>query len=496
MKLTLKLVFAVIALIVLILGTDAYFSVQRESEFLDKELERKAYRIGNALKELVSNEWQARGPDAALAVIQEADRRETIVKIRWVWLDATANDRDQPQASPEMVNQVTGREIMSVRYRNAEGKSVLLTYFTMNLGKRTGAIELSEPLSGIDDFVRDSIHRKIILMITVVLATFGLMLLLGIWQVGWPLERLTEKARRAGSGDLSEPLTLKSRDELSELAETLNQMCDQLAASRQQAHDEAEGRIATIEQLRHADRLRTVGQLASGVAHELGTPLNVVSGRASLIMSGRLEPSAVVESAEIIKSQAERMTGIIRKLLDFSRSGTSRKIDLDLMLIIRETVKILEPLSMKHGVDILVREPESDIAGQTTANVDPSQIQQVLTNLIVNAIQATPSGGRVTISLTKRRTHAPTEHSKSDESYFCVTIEDTGHGIADDVRNRIFEPFVTTKDIGEGTGLGLSIAYGIIQEHGGWIDVDSKVGFGSRFDVYLPERGASCPIES
>ena len=496
MKLTLKLVFAVIALIVPILGADAYFSVQRESKFLDQELERKAYRIGNALKELVANEWQSRGPDAALAVIQEADRREKIVKIRWVWFDASAGDRYQPQASAETVGQVTGREILTVRYRNTEGNPVLLTYFTMNLDKRQGAIELSEPLSGIEEFVRDSIQRKVVLVMTVVLGTLGMMLLVGIWQVGWPLEKLTDKARRAGSGDLSEPLKLNTHDELSELAATLNQMCDQLVASRQKVTDEAEARIATIEQLRHADRLRTVGQLASGVAHELGTPLNVVSGRASLIMSGRLGTDAIVESAEIIKSQSERMTSIIRKLLDFSRSGTSRKIDLDLMLIIRETVKILEPLSMKHGVEIHVREPDSPIVGQTTANIDPSQIQQVLTNLIVNAIQATPSGGRVTISLTKRQTHPPTEKHQPDEDYFCLTVEDTGQGIAAEIKNRIFEPFVTTKDIGEGTGLGLSIAYGIVQEHGGWIDVESKEGFGSRFDVYLPERGVSCPTVS
>lgn len=496
MKLTLKLVFAVIALIVPILAADAYFSVRRESEFLDKELERKAYRIGNALKELVANEWQSRGPDAALAVIQEADRREKIVTIRWVWLDATAGDRYHPQVSRETVDQVTGREIMSVRYRNSEGNSVLLTYFTMNLGKRTGAIELSEPVSGIDEFVRDSIHRKIVLVITVVCATLGFTLLLGIWQVGWPLQKLTDKARRAGSGDLTGPIELKTRDELSELAHTLNQMCDQLAVSQQNAHDQAEARIATIEQLRHADRLRTVGQLASGVAHELGTPLNVVSGRASLIISGRLASDAVVESAEIIKSQAERMTSIIRKLLDFSRSGTSRKIDLDLMLIIRETVKILEPLGSKHGVSVLVREPDSSLADQTKAQIDPNQIQQVLTNLIVNAIQATPSGGRVTVSLTRRRTHAPNDSPTNIGEYFCISVEDTGQGIAEDIRNRIFEPFVTTKDIGEGTGLGLSIAYGIVQEHGGWIDVDSKLGFGSRFDVYLPERGTACPAES
>ena len=269
-------------------------------------------------------------------------------------------------------------------------------------------------------------------------------------------------------------------------------MCERLAESQQRVHHETEARIATIEQLRHADRLRTVGQLASGVAHELGTPLNVVTGRASLISSGRLAPEAIVESAGIIKSQAERMAGIIRQLLDFSRSGSPHRVRADLLLIVRETVQILDPLSRKHGVQLLVTESSQPMS----ACVDTGQIQQVLTNLVVNAIQATPSGGRVTIGITKEHRQPPATEGSPPSDYFCLAVVDTGQGIAEDVRDRLFEPFVTTKDVGQGTGLGLSIAYGIVREHGGWIDVQSKIGHGSQFRVFLPEGTEACQGES
>jgi signal transduction histidine kinase len=131
-----------------------------------------------------------------------------------------------------------------------------------------------------------------------------------------------------------------------------------------------------------------------------------------------------------------------------------------------------------------------------TACVDSGQIQQVLTNLIVNAIQATPSGGRVTVAVTKEHGQSPLGAPSYSGDCFCLSVADTGHGIAEDVRERLFEPFVTTKDVGQGTGLGLSIAYGIVQEHGGWVDVKSEVGRGSLFRVYLPERREACRGES
>jgi signal transduction histidine kinase len=181
------------------------------------------------------------------------------------------------------------------------------------------------------------------------------------------------------------------------------------------------------------------------------------------------------------------MAEIIRQLLDFSRRAEPHRTQVDLQLIVRNTVQILQPLSRKHEIELVV----ADQPQPATTWVDIGQIQQVLTNLVVNAIQATPPRGSVTISIAYDKQLTETREGCPPGDYFCLSVADTGHGIPQELLDRLFEPFVTTKDIGQGTGLGLSIAYGIVREHGGWIDVQSEVGRGSLFRVYLPVRNAA-----
>ena len=125
------------------------------------------------------------------------------------------------------------------------------------------------------------------------------------------------------------------------------------------------------------------------------------------------------------------------------------------------------------------------------ASVDPDQIQQVLTNLMVNAIQAMPDGGAVQVAIRRERARPPEDHEADQGDYFCIEVKDEGEGIPQEDLPHLFEPFFTTKEVGEGTGLGLSIAYGIVLEHGGWIDVASQPGQGSRFLAYLPQESST-----
>jgi signal transduction histidine kinase len=300
------------------------------------------------------------------------------------------------------------------------------------------------------------------------------------------LKQLIDKTRRIGAGDLTKPIRLRSRDELGELAESLNRMCDQLAESRASVERETAGRIAAMEQLRHADRLKTVGRLASGMAHELGTPLNVVSGRAGLIASGRLSTEEAVESASAIKQEADKMTAIIRQLLDFARRSAPHRASVDLRQVVRQTANLLTGIAERRGVAISV----ADLSQPAPVNVDVGQIQQVLSNLVVNATHAMPDGGNVRLSIHRQRARPPREHEGSEGDYCRVDVRDEGVGINEEDVPHVFEPFFTTKELGEGTGLGLSIAYGIVREHGGWIDVTSRPGEGSCFSVYLPEESS------
>lgn len=502
MKLTLKLVSLLTLVIVAALVLDGYLTLQRETVFLRSELERKAYRVGTALEHLIADAWRSSGRERALTLIAAASEQDDSLRIRWVWLDVHQSNVEaasgpqaprrntQPERFEPLVETGRLRPVLSGQHAHFEavdyrGQRLLVSYFRVNVtDSRPGAIELSESLQPIDDFVSASVRRQFVLAAVILIAGAALTAALGIALIGRPLQELTAKAHRAGDGDLSGAIELRGRNELTELADTLNQMCDNLATSRQQVRDETEARIRTLEELRHADRLRTVGQLASGVAHELGTPLNVVSGRAALIEGGRLSDEDVKASAGIIRSQAERMTKIIRQLLDFSRRSPVERADVELKSLIAETVEVLQPLAGKHHVELTIAHPDET---SLPAFVDAGQMQQVLTNLIVNALQATPDGGRVTVSATSGPAEPPDDIEAAGDEWITITVEDTGEGIPADLRDRLFEPFFTTKDIGDGTGLGLSIAYGIVQEHGGWIDIDSTQSVGTRMRVFLPD---------
>jgi len=240
----------------------------------------------------------------------------------------------------------------------------------------------------------------------------------------------------------------------------------------------------TLEQLRHADRLATVGKLASGIAHELGTPLNVVSARAKMIADGETTTDESQSYASVIVGAADRMTKIIRQLLQFARRRGPEKRAGDVYELARESLSLLQPLAKKHDVSL-----ELDEAGRgTTLRVDAGQLQQVITNLVMNAIQAMPRGGSVRISCSRELATPPADLGGSEQRYVCVRVDDDGEGIPVDALPHVFEPFFTTKDVGEGTGLGLAVSYGIVRDHGGWIAVVSKGGSGSSFRVYLPEE--------
>lgn len=258
-----------------------------------------------------------------------------------------------------------------------------------------------------------------------------------------------------------------------------------LRALRARIDLEVHGRESAIEQLRHAERLTTVGMLASGIAHELGTPLNVIAGRASLIASERVAGAEARSSASIIVEQAGRMTAIIRGLLDFARRGGTRRTPVDVDRLARETVALLQPLASRRGCKVQVA------AGPpVVASINGAEIQQVLTNLLMNAVQAMGEGGSVEVSIDVGPVAERPQNAEPSRSYVAIHVRDHGVGIPAEVLSHVFDPFFTTKDVGEGTGLGLSVAFGIVRDHGGWIAATSRVGEGSEFVVYLPQSAA------
>jgi two-component system NtrC family sensor kinase len=253
----------------------------------------------------------------------------------------------------------------------------------------------------------------------------------------------------------------------------VNQMCDRLRQQQQTIEKETHQRIDAIEQLRHADRLKTVGQLAAGFAHEVGTPLNVISGRAEMILSDpNRSPEQIAKHATAVKTESERISEIIQKLLHFSRRSPSQKSKNDLREVINHSVELIQPLADKQQIHLSAILP----AEPAEANFDFNQLQQVVMNLIDNAVDASPANQTVGIHL----------HPQPVDNQWKIEIIDHGSGIEKSQLDVIFEPFFTSKEVGSGTGLGLSIVHGIIEEHDGSIECQSEPGAGTTMTVRIP----------
>jgi two-component system NtrC family sensor kinase len=240
-----------------------------------------------------------------------------------------------------------------------------------------------------------------------------------------------------------------------------------------------EDRARLEEQLRHADRLATIGQLAAGVAHELNEPLANILGFAQLAMKGPALKGQAGHDVEKIVAAALHGREIVKKLMFFGRQMPTKKTLMDLNQIVDEGLYFLESRCAKEGIEV-VRSLEPELP---KVNADPSQLHQVLVNLVVNAIQAMPEGGKLIIRTGPR------------DGYVSLVVEDTGVGMSKDVLEQIFIPFFTTKDVGQGTGLGLPVVHGIVTSHGGTVAVRSEVGRGSRFEVTLPAASAAAEGE-
>lgn len=231
---------------------------------------------------------------------------------------------------------------------------------------------------------------------------------------------------------------------------------------------EERGRLQ--EQIRHADRLATIGQLAAGVAHELNEPLGAILGFAQLARQAAGLPDQAASDVDRIIAAALHAREVVRKLMLFARQTPPRKTRVSLNELAEEGLYFLEARCARQGIS-LIRDLDRDLPRVTA---DRGQMQQVLVNLAVNAVQAMPEGGTLTI------------HTRRLAEYAVLVVEDTGVGMAPEVRRQIFVPFFTTKDVGQGTGLGLSVVHGIVTAHGGSILVESAPGAGSSFEIRLP----------
>jgi signal transduction histidine kinase len=247
-----------------------------------------------------------------------------------------------------------------------------------------------------------------------------------------------------------------------------------LRQTQQELQTRVEAQLEAERRLIQAEKLAAVGEMAAGIAHELNNPLTTVTGFTELVLDDLPVDSESRPDLELVLREARRARDVVRRLLDFSRRSESERTRVDLNELMGDVLSLTNHLMHTSGIQVDVSLGKS----LPWVSVDRNQMKQVFLNLFHNAIQAMPTGGQLFIRTAPRQ--------RDGRKWVTASIKDTGAGITLEHRERIFEPFFTTKSAQGGTGLGLSITYGIVADHAGEIEVESEVGQGTCFTVWLP----------
>ncbi|HYQ60454.1 MAG TPA: ATP-binding protein [Desulfatiglandales bacterium] len=282
-----------------------------------------------------------------------------------------------------------------------------------------------------------------------------------------PLSRLIQASREVSEGRLSVDVGPMASCEIGLLQDNFLRMVDVIRRQRMQAEDK----------LLYSETQASIGRLAAGVAHEINNPLTGVLTYTHMLLRRKDLSDEVRSDLETVAEATERIRKIVRGLLDFSRETKLSPQPTDLNSIALLSIPLIRHQALVKGVEVKFN-PAPSLPMLT---LDRSQFQSVLMNMLLNALDATSPGGRITVSTSFR--DSPDRQGRKGVA---ITFEDTGCGIPAEDMDKVFEPFFTTKEVGQGTGLGLPVSLGIVQRHGGTITVKSEVGKGSTFTIWLP----------
>ena len=345
-----------------------------------------------------------------------------------------------------------------------------------------GAFVLGRRGTGYNLTLQSRRDRIILTTFILIALLTSVILILVRRNVSRPIGELIDRIRTIGQGHWERRIDVRGKDEISSLASEFNQMCERLEDLYGRLVKEQQDRLSLERGLRESDKLASVGQLAAGLAHEIGTPLNIIGGRAEFLLRRPRSEEELSQNLQIIRSQIDRITGIVRQLLEFSRRREPAFRSLEMLPLLKKVIGLLEHKILDRGVHVKIQITETLPAIQA----DPDQLQQVFINLFLNSLQALQSGG--TIKISASMVPAGSRNGAGNDR-LSIEFEDNGGGIPAEHLSQVFDPFFTTKDVGEGTGLGLSVSYGIIKDHGGEIRVESQPGRFTRFTISLPAHG-------
>lgn len=337
--------------------------------------------------------------------------------------------------------------------------------------KIIGIVTVANSLKEMDTMLwKIEIHSVILAIITIAFLSFVLGFL-SLKFINIPIKKLTETMKQAEKGDLTVRVNVKSRDEMGSLAENLNIMIGKLDLAKREAEQYHQ------ELIQRADRMASIGELASGIAHEIRNPLAGIQGAVQILVEGFPKEDPRTQVTEEIQKQIYKMERLVRDLLNYAKPVPANYLPTDINGLID---KVLSFFVTQRGVPADYRIEKKLFSSLPKTMIDPSSMEQAFLNIILNAQKAMPKGGTFTVS-----TAAPRRKDDGKEvREVQIIFEDTGVGIPGENLRKIFNPFFSTRS--DGTGLGLAITKNIVEQHGGRIDVESQVNVGTKFIITLP----------
>jgi signal transduction histidine kinase len=509
MKLSTRLLLPLVGAVTVVMSIFAFWAqLQRESSLVAearRETEAYATALGLALEEAF------RDPDRAQVqqVIDRLSQERTIYAILVYDLDGTvpftSASLQRTDAAPvHIVEGVlrTARPVSFERFIDDQEVFSVLRVFQGSGGEVAGAFEVTQPLAFVQAELARTRQRFFLNTLALLAAVAGLTWWLVGRLVSRPLDRFSQAVQALGRGDLTYRVDdTGSAQELREVATHLNQMADHLQKARTELMAESEERVALERRVRASEKMAIVGDLAARVGHEIAAPLQVIRGRADMILRSDNGPEDRARQLRIIVQQIDRITFIVRNLLGFARRPEPKKVPVDVTEVVGSVAEFLEGEMSRARIRLHLSTPHPELV-----LADHDLLFQVFTNLVMNAIQALENRE------DPRELWISTDRIPGDRespgAWITVRVEDSGPGVPEESMPMVFEPFFTTKSGAAGTGLGLAVAQTAVVEMGGTIHVENRGaweggdpkpgsgGTGARFMVKLPSANTGGPEDA
>ncbi len=461
----------------LLWGAVGAWQVAVEEEELRGAFERDLRLLGRSLQVAFENALRDRQAEDVEETLRALERIEPSVDIhvydrhgRSIATSTGAAPRPRPSRAAGA----------AVRYLEDERPAVaeLVLPLAVRPGEEEATLVVVRPLADMVADLYATRWRVITSVAAFVVVVVVLTMLLTHWWIGAPLARMIAHMRRVRAGDLSPSPTPQRGDEVGATLREFETLVRDLGEARRRLEAEAEARRRLELALREVDKLATVGQLAAGLAHEIGSPLQILGGRIAALEAKAEDPAETRRLARILRQQSERITRIVARMMGVARRPLAAPRTLDPVPPVRTVVELLEGEARRKGVTLSLEIG----ACVPELRVDADSIQQLALNLLRNALDATEAGGAIRIRLDSTRM------SLSDGREIAavrMTVRDDGHGMSAEAREHAFEPFFTTR-APRGTGLGLAVVKGIVDEYQGRIECESSEGEGTTLTIELP----------